>query len=69
MDKAFAIQFTTDDCQVNARPNGVEVSASIDEKQFEDIVYRYGIVVLDMLEKRGLIKKGQAVTPAPSLRE
>lgn len=54
-DKAFSIQFTTDDCQVNARPNGVEVSANIDEQQFEDIIYRYGIVVVEMLKKRGLI--------------
>ena len=65
MDKPFALQFTTDDCQMNARPNGVEVSANIDEKQFEDIIYRYGIVVIDILEKRGLIKKGQAVEASP----
>ena len=63
IDKAFAIQFTTDDCQVNARPNGVEVSANIDEKQFEDIIYRYGVIVIDMLEKRGLINTGCRKAP------
>ncbi len=63
IDKAFAIQFTTDDCQVNARPNGVEVSANIDEKQFEDIIYRYGVIVIDMLEKRGLLNSGCRKAP------
>lgn len=57
MDKAFAIQFTTDDCQVNAKKNGVSVTANIDEKQFEDMIYRYGVVVIDILEKRGLLKR------------
>ena len=65
MDK-FALQFTTNDLQLNARDNGVSVTCSIDEKQFEDIVYRYGIAVLEIMERRGLIKGGRPVTVSPT---
>lgn len=56
-DKDFAVSFTTDDFQCITRDGKVSVTARIPKNEFENIIYSYGIYIIDYLAQKGLIKQ------------
>jgi len=54
-DNSFAISFVTDDCQLNTKDGKVSVTARISKKDFDKMIYSYGIYIIDYLTEKKLI--------------
>lgn len=53
----FFIGFTTDDLSMSTRGGKVNVTARVSKKDFDKIIYSYGVYILDYFSEKGLIKK------------
>lgn len=55
-DKGFAVSFSTDDFQCITKEGKVSVTARIPKKEFDSIIYSYGIYIMEYLAEKGLIR-------------
>ena len=55
-DNGFAVSFSTDDFQCITKEGKVSVTARIPKKEFDSIIYSYGIYIIEYLAEKGLIR-------------